>query len=230
MASRQEPIPEGWEPVSGHHHHAGLININETCYQNSVLQALFHIPAFITILTVEGPQCKKNPCTSLLCAVYSVFCEMKKNKTVSPTAITSLYPLHFKLFQLGRQEDAHEFLVQFVEIISSELQSRILQRLEGDPAVDIIPATYRCFGGLLGLTGICSCKSIHEVDDFYLHLFMPLSHDTNSIQRGIEQLLNETEDVLHDCEACKKKMAIFHNSVKVKYYPQYLVVQFPKES
>ncbi|KAG5440384.1 hypothetical protein PCK2_000517 [Pneumocystis canis] len=94
----------------------GLINVGNTCYLNSVLQVLSHVPSFVQYLLSghHSSQCQMNAC---------VFCRMEEHiskcypvdgarpvNAFKPLGIVSALKWISKRFQPYRQEDAHEFL------------------------------------------------------------------------------------------------------------------------
>ena len=97
---------------------AGMLNVGNTCYLNSTLQALFHTPAFFNFL-MEGNHTSK--CTGstgvngfiqncTICALSHTLRETLRLNVIRPNRVYEKLKSICKHMVHGRQEDAHEFL------------------------------------------------------------------------------------------------------------------------
>ncbi|KAG8254555.1 Ubiquitin carboxyl-terminal hydrolase 42 [Homalodisca vitripennis] len=120
-----EKIQLGWQsksvPIG-----SGMINLGNTCYLNSTLQALFHVPAFVNWLLND--KAHKDKCETmnglthtecLICAMLKTLkCSMENSASSSPIRPHLIYnklKLICKRLIHGHQEDAHEFLRYLIE-------------------------------------------------------------------------------------------------------------------
>ena len=99
---------------------SGMINLGNTCYLNSALQALFHTPALYNYLTSNAhmKQCKaagggngfftSSPC--IICGMRLTLRDTLQSSVMRPNRIYDKLKMICKHFMHGRQEDTHEFL------------------------------------------------------------------------------------------------------------------------
>ncbi|KRX06695.1 hypothetical protein PPERSA_09097 [Pseudocohnilembus persalinus] len=186
----------------------GLINKGNTCFLNSVLQALSYTPALASYLLddMHQKECKKtgknanNFCC--LCTfqthVKSLF--PKQQKCIAPNNIIRNMRYIFKKFRLGRQEDGHEFLRLMVE----SLQRGALplnQKLEHNDTISKI------FNGKLKSQVKClSCGYKSEIFENFFDLSLELQNCKDldqCIQRffKVEELGGKNK---YKCSGCHK--------------------------
>ena len=92
----------------------GLINQGATCYLNSLIQALFHIPAFKKfVFNVEST-------AKVVCALRFLFARMQLSEdcAVSTKALTSAFG--WSNADVFEQHDAQELLVSLADAMSQE--------------------------------------------------------------------------------------------------------------
>lgn len=101
---------------------SGFVNLGNSCFLNSTLQALFYIPGFSDILESHNLSC--GPATQN-CATCSVADTLKSTKltpiaSFKPDLVFSKLKLICSHFIPGFQNDAHEFLLGLLHIIVKE--------------------------------------------------------------------------------------------------------------
>lgn len=97
----------------------GLNNMGNTCFLNSTLQVLLHtIPLRNYLLSqVHSKKCKvrKGNCPFCSLEQFMIEYETGRKRQHTPNKIVNNLKKQWKQYRFGRQEDAHEFLVMFLQ-------------------------------------------------------------------------------------------------------------------
>ena len=89
----------------------GFSNLGNTCYMNSVLQCLFHLPSFSNMM-FEIRNVHMIKCQSQIC----IFCSLIQTFNDSLSRVTAPWRMRDRLLKIcatmkiGKQEDGHEYL------------------------------------------------------------------------------------------------------------------------
>ncbi|CAJ0942853.1 unnamed protein product, partial [Mesorhabditis belari] len=119
-------------------HYYGLVNFGNTCYCNSVIQALYFCQPFREKVLQYKQQLKKsgNPKENLLTCLADLFHNIATQKrrvgTIAPKRFITKLKKENELFDNYMQQDAHEFLNYLLNTISETL---IDEKKERPPAV-----------------------------------------------------------------------------------------------
>lgn len=190
---------------------AGLENLGNTCYLNSVLQCLTYTEPFAAYL--QSGKHTSSCRTSGFCALCALQIHVKTalestGKIVTPFRIVKNLRCISRTFRNSRQEDAHELMVNLLESmhkcclpsgVSTESQSAYDKSL-----------VHKIFGGRLRSQVKCTrCLHCSNKFDPFLDLSLEIAKATTLV-RALE---NFTEDELldegqkeYECERCRQKV------------------------
>ncbi|XP_020798036.1 ubiquitin carboxyl-terminal hydrolase 36 isoform X1 [Drosophila serrata] len=194
---------------------SGMINVGNTCYLNSTLQALLHIPALANWLVSE--QSHLDNCTVAESGGSCVICAMAKTLQATQGNQSAVRPYHIysKLKQIckhmvvGRQEDAHEFLRFLVEAMERAYLMRFRNYKELDQLVKETTPLGQIFGGYLRSEVRClSCNHVSITFQHFQDLLLDI-RKADTLEEAFEGHFSRErlEDMGYKCEGCKKKVS-----------------------
>jgi ubiquitin C-terminal hydrolase len=189
----------------------GLHNAGNTCFMNSVLQAVAYTAPFTKYLLSKqhSAQCKQKEKSILFCALCAFerhikLCFTTGAKAVEPNEILKNIKHINKKYRIGRQEDAHEFLRDLME----SFQKSCLNFID-KPTPQLMESTIitKIFGGKLKSTVEClSCNYKSEVYENFFDLSLDLNK-SDSVEKCLEgffqpEYLKGANK--YRCSSCKK--------------------------
>ncbi|CAG0890298.1 unnamed protein product [Darwinula stevensoni] len=215
-----EKVIVGWAkkyPVG-----AGFYNMGNTCYMNSSLQVMIHCPSFINwLMNPENHVAKcrakmgdAGPFHCTICPMYETVRDSHANsgRATKPYSIVSNLRWISKTFNLGRQEDAHEFMRFFIQSMEkSYLLNAHATKLDGR-SQETTPLN-QIFGGYMRSQVMClRCRKPSNTYDHFMDLLVGLS-----IQKYSSNLVDILEghfrrerlegDNAYKCANCKTKVS-----------------------
>ncbi|KAI5645357.1 ubiquitin carboxyl-terminal hydrolase domain-containing protein [Phthorimaea operculella] len=206
-----EKVQIGWQSAwaAG----AGMQNVGNTCYLNSTLQALYHVPAFANWLVSEAPHAEK--CNQqeacVICGMRATLMATQKSggAPIKPWQVYSKLRLICRHLTPGRQEDAHEFLRYLVEAMEKCYLTRIPNSEKLDQYSKETTPLNQILGGYLRST--VRCLACHHLSVTYQH-FQDLLLDIrkhSTLDEALDSFFSRErlEDLGYKCEACNKKVS-----------------------
>ncbi|KAM8960493.1 ubiquitin carboxyl-terminal hydrolase 42 [Pelodytes ibericus] len=201
------PFPTEKVPLKWHRMQkvgAGLQNLGNTCFVNSVLQCLTHTAPLSNYLLTHGHE---KPCQDfcMMCVMQTHVSQAFSNSggVMKPTNVVNNLRRIAKHFRYGNQEDAHEFLTYTME----ELQKSCLNgcyRFGRNTQTTFI---HQIFGGYLRSRVKClKCKAVSDTYDQYLDLTLEIK-SSPSVTKALEQFVTPEQlddDNSYKCGKCKQ--------------------------
>lgn len=241
LALEKEIGPEQF-PVN--EHYFGLVNLGNTCYCNSVLQALYFCRPFREkVLAYKSqPRKKENLLTCLADLFHSIATQQKKVGAIRPKKFIRRLQKENEQFASYTQQDAHEFLNYLLNAIADILQEERKQekqngRLrsgdvdnEDNRSTPDLTFVHEIFQGTLTNEIRClTCKSIRSKDEYFLDLSVDVEQNTSITQCLTEFSSPETlcGEYKYYCEECWSKQEA-QKQMKVKELPMILTLHMKR--
>ncbi|GAC74653.1 ubiquitin carboxyl-terminal hydrolase [Moesziomyces antarcticus T-34] len=198
---------------------AGLSNYGNTCYMNSVMQALVHTPPLaFALLTQELDVLhgewggKPNAAFDAVTAMHS-FAKRSLQGT-RPTNAPQEFNRNLKAFakplRQGRQEDAHEYLRFLLEALQQSCLARAPKSLKPDDPARRTTFVHKTFGGKLRSRVMChSCGHNSDTFDPFMDLSLDVRKGINSLTDALRAFVAKdhlTGAEKYKCDKCKRKV------------------------
>ena len=224
-------------------HYFGLVNFGNTCYCNSVLQALYFCRPFREkVLDYKTKNKRSNKETLLSCLAdlfYSIATQKKKTGTIPPKKFITRLRKENEVFDNYMQQDAHEFLNYLLNTIADLL---IAEKVSEQPIIngyepkhsannnDNKTWVHEIFQGTLTNETRClNCESLSSKDEDFLDLSVDVDQNT-SITQCLRVFSNtETLSCEHKyyCENCCSKQEA-QKRMRIKKLPMILALHLKR--
>ncbi|XP_009765253.1 ubiquitin carboxyl-terminal hydrolase 20-like [Nicotiana sylvestris] len=193
---------------------AGLANLGNTCFLNSVLQSFMHTVSLIQGLKLND---HATPCDSYLKG-FCVICALKElidallvseTGVVSPWKFVNNLSYFSSTFHRFQQEDAHEFLQCFLDKLE---QCCDVSRPKGSPTLETENFVKQAFGGrLVSKLRCCNCGHCSDTYETLIDLSLEIE-DVDSLATALESFTKvekiEDSEIKFTCEKCKEQVSI----------------------
>ncbi|XP_065362463.1 ubiquitin carboxyl-terminal hydrolase 36 isoform X2 [Calliphora vicina] len=210
----RENVRVGWK-ASGRKWDVGvgMMNVGNTCYLNSTLQAVFHVPSMANWLMSDSAhmeRCESTDTGCIICAMTKTLQESQKSQSaIRPYYVYSKLKSICKHLVMGRQEDAHEFLRYLVEAMEKSYLSRFRNYKELDQYSKETTPLNQILGGYLKSAVRClACNHVSVTFQHFQDLLLDI-RKADTVDEALEGYFSRErlEDMGYKCEACKKKVS-----------------------
>ncbi|CAF4853762.1 ubiquitin carboxyl-terminal hydrolase 46 [Pieris napi] len=239
----------GSEQFPPNEHYFGLVNFGNTCYSNSVLQALYFCRPFrdkVLEYKAKNKRTKETLLTCLADLFYSIATQKKKVGSIAPKKFIARLRKEKEEFDNYMQQDAHEFLNFLInhinEIILAERnQSTLkLQKTTGSGESVTCNGTvpqnseptwvHEIFQGTLTSETRClNCETVSSKDEHFFDLQVDVDQNT-SITHCLK-CFSDTETLCNDnkfkCDNCSSYQEA-QKRMRVKKLPLILALHLKR--
>ncbi|XP_014249937.1 ubiquitin carboxyl-terminal hydrolase 46 isoform X1 [Cimex lectularius] len=170
-------------------HYFGLVNFGNTCYSNSVLQALYFCKPFREKILEYKARNKRTKETLLSCLAdlfHSIATQKKKVGSIAPKKFIARLRKEKEEFDNYMQQDAHEFLNFLInhinEIILSERNQKVKPGEEDGNSNSPPEPTWvhEIFQGILTSETRClNCETMSSKDEDFFDLQVDIDQNTS---------------------------------------------------
>ncbi|XP_039212553.1 ubiquitin carboxyl-terminal hydrolase 12 isoform X2 [Crotalus tigris] len=233
----------GPEQFPVNEHYFGLVNFGNTCYCNSVLQALYFCRPFREkVLAYKSqPRKKESLLTCLADLFHSIATQKKKVGVIPPKKFITRLRKENELFDNYMQQDAHEFLNYLLNTVADILQEEKKQEKQNgrlpNGSIDSENSNspdptwvHEIFQGTLTNETRClTCETISSKDEDFLDLSVDVEQNTSITHclRGFSNTETLCSEYKYYCEECRSKQEA-HKRMKVKKLPMILALHLKR--
>ena len=196
----------------------GLRNVGNSCFANSVTQCLLHMEPFANYFLRGMSHAESGECSKA--GEWCPICETEDlvrgyygcgKKVFSPRSFLENIEEIGAHFIFGDQEDAHDFLVEWLDSIqvvmakeaaTSDGRKKLDQRSEETSLI------WQIFGGYTRGEVRCECGFVSKTFQGFLTLELQISHGIRSLEGALDAYTESEElsgDNQYKCDHCKRK-------------------------
>ncbi|KAK1189957.1 UBP36 hydrolase, partial [Pygoscelis papua] len=189
---------------------AGLHNLGNTCFLNSVVQCLTYTPPLANYLLSKehGRTCHQGGfCMMCVMQNHTIQAFVNSGNVIKPVSFIRDLKKIAQHIRFGSQEDAHEFLRYTIDAMQKACLSDCTKLDRQTQATTLV---HQIFGGYLRSRVKCLvCKSVSDTYDPCLDLALEIRQATNVV-RALEMFVKP--DLLggenaYMCAKCQKKVS-----------------------
>ncbi|XP_054721434.1 ubiquitin carboxyl-terminal hydrolase 46-like isoform X2 [Uloborus diversus] len=232
----------GHDQFPSNEHYFGLVNFGNTCYCNSVLQALYFCKPFrekVLDYKAKNKRTKETLLTCLADLFYNIATQKKKTGTIAPKKFIARLRKENEVFDNYMQQDAHEFLNYLLNTIADILQEKqqgnkvkaVNQNGEQQQTSKSEPTwVHDIFQGTLTNETRClNCETVSSKDEDFLDLSVDVNQNTSITHclRGFSNTETLCSEHKYYCENCCSKQEA-QKRMRVKKLPMILALHLKR--
>ncbi|KFQ21331.1 Ubiquitin carboxyl-terminal hydrolase 42, partial [Mesitornis unicolor] len=183
---------------------AGLCNLGNTCFVNSVLQCLTYTPPLANyLLSREHSRSCAEQGFCMMCTMEAHVEEVLSGSgsVIEPVTVICELPRIGDHFQLGTQEDAHEFLCYAVNAMQRACSSGSSNWDTSSQARTLID---QIFGGFLRSRVTCfSCQAISDTYEVFRDILLDIKA-ASSVTAALEAFVKPEQLHGYKCSRCEQ--------------------------
>lgn len=235
----------GHDQFPSNEHYFGLVNFGNTCYCNSVLQALYFCKPFrekVLDYKAKNKRTKETLLTCLADLFYNIATQKKKTGTIAPKKFIARLRKENEVFDNYMQQDAHEFLNYLLNTIADILQAEKQQgnkvksttnqngseqQQNSKPEPTWVHDIFQ--GTLTNETRCLNCETVSSKDEDFLDLSVDVNQNTSITHclRGFSNTETLCSEHKYYCENCCSKQEA-QKRMRVKKLPMILALHLKR--
>ncbi|KDR20173.1 ubiquitin carboxyl-terminal hydrolase 36-like [Zootermopsis nevadensis] len=212
-----------------------MVNFGNTCYINSSLQALFHVPAFVNWLQSESRHLQECNGESIgdciICAMYRTYKSSQNilGIVIKPILIYRRLKYICNHFAYGREEDAHEFMRYLLHSMEEAYLAGYIGEKLDTFSRETTPIN-QIFGGYIRTEVTCSeCGSVSTTFQHCQDFLLDIEH-VSTVDDALDDYFSTERldgDDAYYCRGCNKKV-VATRKFSLEKNPQVLCLQFKR--
>lgn len=210
----------------------GLRNLGNTCFMNAVMQVICSLREFVADLSSFASDLPSGITCPILEATLQVVRHMHNSSTsCGPLDTTTLRTRIARVclkFGDGRQHDAHEFFVEFVEKLHAEMRRAVEASAPNaeDAQTRQLATGKHLHSQILKQLTCSKCRARHSLREDFSHLSVDLEGSGELVLENMLSAYFANENVSVRCEKCQGEESTMEKSLAAP--PQVLVLHLKR--